>query len=98
MTHFDFNPKQTTEEELFAKSIELFKKSTFQHGDVVKLKGDVNSPRMVVSDITLSSHDIVYQKMQRKYILVTCKWFNKSRQEFTEMRLNSLCIEKVKSE
>lgn len=95
MTHFDYNPKEITEKELEDNIKELLSNSSFKHGDTVKLKGDVNSPIMAVSNITIKKQDFIYQKYMRCYVEVTCMWFNKSKQDFTTANISVLSLEKI---
>jgi len=94
MLYFDYNPKEITEKELESKTKELFANCDFQPGDNVKMKGDINSPTMSVTDIDIKNQNIMYDKFSRRYIQATCKWFNKSRQDFTSTNLSVLCLEK----
>jgi uncharacterized protein YodC (DUF2158 family) len=96
MTHFDYKPKETTENESLEKSIELLEKSDFVHGDKVRMKGsEAVAPTMVVTDIGIKTQSLVYGKYERKYIAVTCEWFNKGKQDFSTRQLHALCLEKV---
>lgn len=95
MLYFDYKPKDKTESELEVMSRELFENSTFQIGDIVRVKGDVNSPNMIVSRIELKNNTILYEKLNRRYIEVVCQWFNKGRQEFVSTSLPSMTLTKV---
>lgn len=97
MLYFDYNPKQITEEELENNIKELFTKSTFQYGDVVKLKGEINSPIMCITNIRIAYSEIQYNKLKRCYVNASCTYFNKSKQEFTDKDLSVLCLQKVES-
>lgn len=95
MTHFDYNPKKITPEEMENNMANLFNNSSFQYGDIVRLKGDVVGPQMIVTEISVNTQPIMYQTMERKYIIATCQWFNKSRQEFVKTGFNVLCLSKI---
>ena len=97
MTHFDYNPKETTENELTEKVQQLFYNSTFQHGDIVKVKNDPNCPTMAIVGIEVRTQDIMYQKLSRKYIAAKCQWFNKSKQDFSDTTIPTLCLTKVEA-
>ena len=95
MTHFDYNPKDITESDLDAKIKELFNGSDFVYGDVVKLKGDVNCPAMVITGIDVKSFDVQYKKLSRCYEQAECTYFNKSSQSFLKSHFSVLCLQKI---
>lgn len=95
MTHFNYNPKRITPEEMENNIANLYNNSSFQHGDIVRLKGDVVGPQMIVTEISVNTRSIMYQTMEQKYISATCQWFNKSRQEFVTTTFNVLCLSKI---
>lgn len=95
MTHFDYNPKKINAEELENKIRELYENSSFQYGDVVRLKGDMTGPQMIVTEIAVGTSVIMHQIRERKFISVNCQWFNKSRQEFVKTSFNVLCLNKI---
>lgn len=96
MTHFDYNPKKITPEEMEDSVRELYNNSSFQYGDIVRLKGDTTGPQMIVTEIAVVTSQVMYQTMERKFISATCQWFNKSRQEFVKTSFNVLCLNKIK--
>lgn len=95
MLYFDYNPKQITEEELEQKIKELFANSTFQLGDIVELKGDINSPIMSITELKLSYITFICDKLKQIRLNAVCTYFNKSKQEFTKTELSVLCLTKV---
>ena len=95
MTHFDYDPKGITENELLEKNKELYENSSFKHGDVVRMKGLSDAPILMVTEINIKTATIMYNKYQRNYISATCEWFNKSKQDFSSKSVSVLCLQKV---
>ena len=95
MTHFYYNPKDITETELTEKLRELLEKSSFQHGDVVSLKGIDNSPLMSITGLSIGEFTVTHGRLAKKHVKATCTYFNKSSQGFTSVDFSVLCLEKI---
>lgn len=94
--YFDYQPKDITETELTQKRIELYNNPYLTYGDSVKLKNDINSPVMSVTNIGLSNIDVIYNKYSRCYLIAKCTYFNKSSQSFVTVDLPQSSLEKIK--
>lgn len=95
MTHFDYQKTEISEKELHEKILELLEKSSVTYGDSVKIKGDSNCPPMAVIGVAHKTHDLIYGKFVRCQLVVTCIYFNKSKQDFSRTELPILCLEKI---
>lgn len=84
-TKISYKPKEVTNKELEKLYTDLIENTTFEEGDVVRLKGDAVGPNMVVTSKNVVKLGGNYQTpdyAELELKIGVC-WFNKSVQNFT---------------
>lgn len=90
-----FIKKDTAPVEVLELQKKVYSNSKLKVGDNVKLKGDEQSPKMVISQKKVSSRTDYTFGFEEIYIQYEVQWFNKSKQDFTAKWFVEDCLEKL---
>lgn len=90
-----FIKKDTTPTQVLDLQKKAYSNAKLKIGDSVKLKGDEQSPKMVISQKKVSTRSDYTFGFEEIYVQYEVQWFNKSKQDFTTKWFVEDCLEKL---
>ncbi len=93
-----YNKREVTQEQFLEMQKTMAAKAAFKVGTPVQLKGDINSPVMVVSLITVKVKSNTVNFIEELYLTYEVTWFNKSIQDFKTRYFSEECLQEPKKD
>lgn len=93
-----YNKREITQEQFLEMQKTMVANATFKVGTPVQLKGDINSPIMVVSLITAKVKSNTTNFIEELYLQYEVTWFNKSIQDFKTRYFSEECLQEPKKD
>ncbi len=95
MKYIEYNPKEITEPQKDKLILDTITNSVILPGDIVKLKGNLDGPSMVVTEIRVNTLILHQNKLERIQIYVDTIYFDKERKEFMTFSIPAICLDKI---